>query len=824
MKKLLLFFMTFFTILGYAQFPEGFESTTFPPTGWAAFDNGIGTNQWIRTTSFFRTGVACARINGQNVTDGTTSIDWLVSPSVAIPANGQVRFYARKTQIANFGSTYSIRVAPAIPATNQNNPAAYTTVQTWTETDFDPTLWQQKFVPLTAYIGQNVFIAFVMENDNGDRWLIDDVKVDSQCLTPTALAATPLATSAMLSWNSPNPAGPWEIEYGPVGFTPGATPSQGTIIQTTTNPRNITGLTPLTSYDFYVRTMCDVDNPSPWSVVRNFRTSELPPGCGGNFVDAGGSTGTYPNNSNNSASPVVICPTNTGDLVTVTFTSFNTETNWDALYVYDGPNTTSPLISSGNPAGNVPGGLAGGYWGTTIPGPFTSTHPSGCLTFVFRSDSSGVRDGWTANVTCAPPPNYCAGDHFYDLGGPTGNYPNNLPSTRGYTKICPNAGQSVTVFFNSFDVANDTFSIYDGDNLATALLVGTYSGTNIIPSYTASNPTGNGCLIFVFTSNSSINAAGWDASIVCGPPCQAINSSIASSNPAPAADTVIKVCQDQVITFNGSATFGTSGTGATYHWNFGDNTTAVGQNVTHSYPNPGIYSINLYTIDQSGCRSVNRINQLVYVSTDPNFTGTVAADDEICLGQSTTITGLVTPTTFNRECAPPVSGTTFLPDGSGVSYQTQVPVDCFALGSTLTSASQITSVCLNMEHSYLGDLQIQLISPSGQSIILKAYNGTGGGGGGTYLGCPNDDPSTVPGTGRTYCFTPTATAFLVNGPTSACGSPSSASVNAGNYMPVQPFTNLIGSTLNGNWTIVVTDNLAIDNGYILIGVLILTVR
>jgi subtilisin-like proprotein convertase family protein len=321
-------------------------------------------------------------------------------------------------------------------------------------------------------------------------------------------------------------------------------------------------------------------------------------------------------------------------------------------------------------------------------------------------------------------------------------------------------------------------------------------------------------LIFVFTSNSSINAAGWDASIVCGPPCQAINSSIASSNPAPAADTVIKVCQDQVISLDGAATFGTSGTGATYHWNFGDNSTAVGQNVTHSYPNPGIYSINLYTIDQSGCRSVNRINQLVYVSTDPNFTGTVAADDEICLGQSTTITGLVTPTTFNRECAPPVSGTTFLPDGSGVSYQTQVPVDCFALGSTLTSASQITSVCLNMEHSYLGDLQLQLISPSGQSIILKAYNGTGGGGLGTYLGCPNDDPSTVPGTGRTYCFTPTATAFLVNGPTSACGSPSSASVNAGNYMPVQPFTNLIGSTLNGNWTIVVTDNLAIDNGYI----------
>ncbi|RTL10386.1 MAG: hypothetical protein EKK56_10010, partial [Flavobacteriaceae bacterium] len=115
-----------------------------------------------------------------------------------------------------------------------------------------------------------------------------------------------------------------------------------------------------------------------------------------------------------------------------------------------------------------------------------------------------------------------------------------------------------------------------------------------------------------------------------------------------------------------------------------------------------------------------------------------------------------------------------------------------------------------MEHSFLGDLQLQLISPSGQAIILKAFPG----GGGTYLGCPLDDPATTSGIGRDYCFTPTATTLLVNGATSNCGTPNGASINAGNYQPVQPFTNLIGSTLNGNWTLRVTDNLNIDNGYI----------
>ena len=41
MKKLLLFFMSIFSVLSFGQFPEGFEGA-FPPPGWVRFDNGIG--------------------------------------------------------------------------------------------------------------------------------------------------------------------------------------------------------------------------------------------------------------------------------------------------------------------------------------------------------------------------------------------------------------------------------------------------------------------------------------------------------------------------------------------------------------------------------------------------------------------------------------------------------------------------------------------------------------------------------------------------------------------------------------------------------------
>ena len=123
-----------------------------------------------------------------------------------------------------------------------------------------------------------------------------------------------------------------------------------------------------------------------------------PPVCGSIFTDEGGITANYQNNSNQTTT---ICPTGPGDAVTVTFTSFNTEVLYDAMYVYNGAVAIpSQQILSANPVGNVPGGIAGGFWGDTIPGPFTSTSQNGCLTFVFRSDALNTLEGWVANISC----------------------------------------------------------------------------------------------------------------------------------------------------------------------------------------------------------------------------------------------------------------------------------------------------------------------------------------------------------------------------------------------------------------------------------------
>ncbi|MEC4049149.1 choice-of-anchor L domain-containing protein [Flavobacterium sp. SUN046] len=217
----------------------------------------------------------------------------------------------------------------------------------------------------------------------------------SNCLTPSTLTASSTYNSITLGWTELGSASNWEVLVLPCDTIPTAA-SIGTI--TSTNPFVISNLEGATCYSVYVRSLC-TDNNSNWSTGINITTPMAPPTCGGVFMDNGGASASYASNSDNT---YIICPTNPGDVVSVNFSSFNVETNWDALYVFNGDSINATQIASTNSAGSVPGGLAGGYWGTTIPN-FTSTSPDGCLTFRFRSDSSGVQAGWSATVTCSPP-------------------------------------------------------------------------------------------------------------------------------------------------------------------------------------------------------------------------------------------------------------------------------------------------------------------------------------------------------------------------------------------------------------------------------------
>jgi gliding motility-associated-like protein len=274
MKKLLLFFMSFFTFFAFGQLSEEFESATFPPPGWVVTDNGIGTVQsWGRNTILpnqWTIGVASAMSTREGSVPGLAQ-DWLITPQVTVPANGQVRFFARSVSGGEQGSVYKVMLS----TTDQNIASFTTTLATYTELQINETGFQQFFVLLDAYANQNVHIAFVHEVTGGlgDRWILDKVKVDRQCLQPGNLLVSSIGdTSVNLSWSNPTGASQWEVEYGPVGFTPGT--GAGTIVTgvTTNNSYTLSGLTAATSYDFYVRAICGQDNISPLSDSGTFTT------------------------------------------------------------------------------------------------------------------------------------------------------------------------------------------------------------------------------------------------------------------------------------------------------------------------------------------------------------------------------------------------------------------------------------------------------------------------------------------------------------------------------------------------------------------------
>ncbi|MEA3447064.1 MAG: proprotein convertase P-domain-containing protein [Bacteroidota bacterium] len=149
--------------------------------------------------------------------------------------------------------------------------------------------------------------------------------------------------------------------------------------------------------------------------------------------------------------------------------------------------------------------------------------------------------------------------------------------------------------------------------------------------------------------------------------------------------------------------------------------------------------------------------------------------------------------------------TVYLPDGVGVSYTTSINVSGYAPGTTITSPFDLVSVCVNMEHSFLGDLVISLTAPDGTTIILQAQ-----GGGGTYLGEPIDESNdSIPGVGYDYCWTPNP----MYG-TMTQMADSFQNLPAGNYASFEPFSELIGCQVNGTWTITITDNWSIDDGFI----------
>ena len=183
-------------------FNEGFESGTFPPDCWESYrgTNNLGTtNDWTSSSFTANSGTTSAFVEYEAVTGGNAQ-DWLVTPAIDLgTGQTQLRFFAREQFTIDWNTEYSVRLSQ----TSATDIASFTTLQTYSEAELGNT-FNLKTIDLSNYSGI-VYIAFVMEQNDGDNWFLDDVSIIDlpPCSVPedvTNITAHYDGTAINLNW------------------------------------------------------------------------------------------------------------------------------------------------------------------------------------------------------------------------------------------------------------------------------------------------------------------------------------------------------------------------------------------------------------------------------------------------------------------------------------------------------------------------------------------------------------------------------------------------------------------------------------------------
>jgi len=204
------------------------------------------------------------------------------------------------------------------------------------------------------------------------------------------------------------------------------------------------------------------------------------------------------------------------------------------------------------------------------------------------------------------------------------------------------------------------------------------------------------------------------------------------------------------------------------------------------------------------CGSVENPMATPLALPDGLNSGAMCSTDVQCVGTMTP-TGTPTPNCVAKECH--------------ASYNNTLHFIGFPQNATLTDPTKLLSVCVTIEHSWMRDLQMDLITPpdvGGTRHVVTLHAFVSRSGAEEYLGNANDsdsDANPVPGVGAEYCWTPAAAQTMMQGPTMPAPNGFADELVPGNYKSISPWGTFNGVTLNGDWTMRVTDLWQIDNGY-----------
>lgn len=190
-------------------FNEGFEAN-FSPDCWSMNDvDGDGYNWYLNTTAYPHSGLACASSASWNSV-ALTPDNYLITPQFNInAANLQLKYWVAAQDPDYPAENYSVLVS-----TTGTAPANFTEV--FTEILTADTTWAERTVSLSAYNGQNIYIAF-RHHDVTDMFYfrLDDVSISAGTgineITNNSVSVYPNPVNNVLNINTPSAIGKVKI-------------------------------------------------------------------------------------------------------------------------------------------------------------------------------------------------------------------------------------------------------------------------------------------------------------------------------------------------------------------------------------------------------------------------------------------------------------------------------------------------------------------------------------------------------------------------------------------------------------------------------------
>ena len=423
---------------------------------------------------------------------------------------------------------------------------------------------------------------------------------------------------------------------------------------------------------------------------------------------------------------------------------------------------------------------------------------------------------------------------LYDSGGANGSYSSNEEYT---VTIClPNEGyrMELNVFMNTEGTSYDYMTIYEGSGTSGTVVARSIGGSSFTNHYTVYSS----CATFVWHSDVSINYSGFSIDIQCGILCQDFYIEPNISARWNEEESRYEACSNEPIQVSANGVFPNNDLPNGYHqsdenlnwtWSWIDGngtheTGGVGENSLEIDFEPGAYYLTVSARDINGCTYVYPEQMLIVVSFPPSFDLTYVTP-EICPGEVVLLDGYVQPPDLWVMEIPSQIIDPYCTEDDITHVQSMCfNHTAFAPGQIIQSPSDIESIAIDIEHSYLGDLEVWITCPSGNRLTL--FDGYHGNSTYQFLGQPVDDESEpcVPGSPFHYSWSPNGTTTIEqvasNAPTYSYTDNVGNSyygheyIPAGDYRPSGNWSNLVGCPVNGEWCINIQDHRLYDDGTI----------